>query len=534
MGEDDAGTGRAKLLPVAAGLAAAALGLGVVAGTRASLIVASESDGHYLAAGWIACGDTALLRQVTRAAWPPGFPWLVARLLPLTHDTLLAARLVSVGSLALLVAAVAEVARRAWRTPRSIALAAALAALTPQLLTYGTLGTTDVAAAALLAAALPAALAASAGSGAAAVVAGLLAGLATQVRYQAFPPALALIVALGPASAGPLRARVRAVALAAAGLLVALALGTLLPGAAPGDLGGLRPALTAVPTARDAPTDPSALPGRYGYSALLALWLLDGLPALGLAQLAVGGLGPDTRARDRRLLLAPAVVAFLAVGWFPHPGGAELRRLFLPLLAPAVLGTVALVRRLAASPARRALPALAAAHALVTANQLFGEIPAHGLFRGGVPGPRLGFEVPARAWDLDPEPGHVEAVAATLGAVEGARGWLAAHPPGCRLAVTDDVAASRLWPSAWLEHGLTTASLDARLAALREVTDPAWVVVDAARSDVGPGALVRHGAATLVEEPGPPGLRVLRIVPITVPRERPPTDRGWREAARGG
>lgn len=511
---------------VLAGVAQAAVGLAIVALTHLERLAASETDGHVLRAGYLACGDSKLFFAGS-GMWPWLQAWLTALLTHPLGEGYLAGRVVSVLAMATLCATVSATAWRVWRSWELTLVAALVVGTTPQLLFYGTLATTDMLAVAITTLALPFALSVLRGErvGWSALAVGAIGALAAQARYQVFP----MVIVLGATLAvvAPAGRRARTGLAFAAGLLGGLVVASQVMFAPPGSWGGLAIAWSSRGRVSESLSFADSL-ARYANSAHLVLWHVNYLPLLGLVALARFGLDQGRPRRDALVLLAPLAAQFAALGRFPALDGPELRRLFLPFLPICALGVAVAWRRLRLwrGPGRLVTAPLFAAWALLTVNQGFDEFPVLTWFSWGVPYPDLGPVSPQRRWDFDREPGRDDELKARQAGVDALRALEAQVDLGCTPAVTNSGLASTVLPSVvYCPTGtpacgdrprLDNASVDALLADGVSRFGVRWVLEEPVNGTYGidPSAPLSSGAR-IVERPVGGPFRLYEVVPAS-------------------
>ncbi|MFH1464559.1 MAG: glycosyltransferase family 39 protein [Pseudomonadota bacterium] len=344
---------------LAALLLAAALGAWLL--PPDGVLAGCERDGHFQRMGQVACGLVP-----ANAPYGPLLPWMGAALTPLAGTPYLAGRLLGLLSLLGMVVVTWRAALRFGAGAGAAALAAALVALNPHLLLYGTMACTDMPASFLWLLALY--FAAGVVDAPAGVwrpgVAGACGALAVLVRVQWLPPVVVLgglLVLLLPAGG---RRRLGWVCLFLTAVLlplgIAIALGRRhypdLQGVIGEYLGGLAfsraaPRLGALATG-DAPVAGApGLAARLGWGAWLAVRVSGGLPLLGLGGALWVGLRHRLFPWRAALLVALASGAcWAATAWSHPPPDLGAGRFFLALVAPGVvvgvlLGAGALRRR---------------------------------------------------------------------------------------------------------------------------------------------------------------------------------------------
>lgn len=438
-----------------AGLLAALLLAGALGGWLLppdGVVTDCERDGHFQRIGQVACGLAPV-----NAPYGPLLPWLGAALVPFAGTPYLAGRLLGLLSFLGIVALSGRAAARFGAGTVAATLAAALVALNPHLLLYGTMACTDVPASFLWLSALY--LAAQAvetrGVGWRAGAAGAIGALAVLVRVQWLLPLVALAGLLSLLTPGGARVRLGALGLFLGGVALPLGIAVAfglqrypdLHGVLGEYLGGLAfsravPRLGAL-VAGGAPVE--GAPGfgaRLAWSAWLAARVGGGVP---LGALAVGlGLAWGRRVRPWRavlLVVLACAACWAATAWSHPPPDLGARRFFLALIPPGIVLGVGLLAGLRPWSARVAT--LAAAFALLAATA----------FLGAELGSLRGVEV-CRGWAGLPLPRPLDRADAVDRAALRAGEWLlSAEAPGCAPIYTNyHNAAPLFWVARFLGH----------------------------------------------------------------------------------
>lgn len=445
---------RRLIVVVAAGMGVClAAGAAIILLTIDYRVVGCESDGHYVAAQMLRCGERGLYVELYKSTWPWLFARLAGFLYGLFNETYLAAKAVSVAFAAGAVAVAMIAVRRYTRGIGASILVAVLLVFDGQFLYYGTLASTDMAAAALFFAGLAAMVrsldadARSVWSGAA----GLAMGFACVTRYQYLIPSTAALIAPLWWFSGSLRQRSERALVWLAGWLAPALMSIGLDYSQWTDAAGFRvvssrgdtlsafvePGLSAMESA-------FRIAGHYVDGLRLMVWHVG---ACGVAALAIAAAGARRQASWRRDLIAAGFVfsaLFASVSWFTSLDNLDLRRFYLPVLMVGAVAFAAVCARGFASVNRLWFLAALSAWALIGVQRFYLEFPHNDVW-----GPR-GYPSPIvfHPWNGLHLSGVKRAdsrVAKSVGVGEG-RKFKRLVDHDCRLTITNSVTAASVLP----------------------------------------------------------------------------------------
>lgn len=508
-------------------------GAAIIWATRTHLVVGCESDGHYIMAQYLRCGEMGLYVQMGKGTWPWLYPFIVGHIAGIFGAaTYWVGKLVTLAAGAGIVALVTHAASR--EIPgRARWIAPLVVAANPQFLMYSTLASTDVFAALFVALGLWFGSRAVAHDGGArdAALAGAAWAIAGLTRYQYVPPAPFALAAIALAVPSVRR---RGPMMAGAFALAWLGVSSI---GLVGGFSNLSDALgwsQVLGRAENIPNSVGTLDWSfdsawrvaraYALAVDFVAWHVAYYPLLGLVAFGVAARRNVWRLRQLAALGIPLTAYFVAVGWFVSmDGNTDLRRVFLPFIpATAVVFAAGAAWVVRPSGARfigwLIVPSLVAFHV----NGFFIEYPLLHVWPEGHP-------VAARhAWTGQCLVRSIQCPAPTdeVEAVRIAREFARREQPDCRLTVTNSAPAAIELPLSYAcppgsppcekETGLDNAAMG-KLVEHFASREPARYVLefpqDGATRLVPGEAIGSRGLFELAEKPPLPPARVFEIVP---------------------